>query len=403
MKKQVSVLAILAMLSVVGSAQAFDWFGGRLSIGGAYGRAKPELPYKYKDAYQDGEAWSVNAKYFINNDVSVVLSYADLEPYARGNRQDFYRFRPIVGSVRYNIFHHLPITPYITAGAGYSTNKREAPGTIAQKWSDLTLQGGVGFEFFLTEGMSIGAEALYHDFVRPGSVPLGVASLMGTANIYFGPGPSAKRDREEADKQKAESERASAEANAAKAAALAAQQQTLQAQQAAAQAQQGQQAAQAQVMQATTTAANAQEEAAAAKAKLEQMQNQSHQAQAELNAIKDMISRKDLNPIEFKTGSADLLVTSNATLDKVASVIKKYPDLKMRVEGHTDNVGAEEYNQQLSQKRADAVKNYLTGQGGLSSSQVTSVGMGKGGPIADNGSSAGRAKNRRVEFLTYIQ
>ena len=75
----------------------------------------------------------------------------------------------------------------------------------------------------------------------------------------------------------------------------------------------------------------------------------------------------------------------------------------MRIEGHTDNVGGDEYNQQLSQKRADAVKDYLVNQAGVSGAQVTSVGMGKGGPVADNGTPEGRAQNRRVEFITYIQ
>src|SRR6185312_8993816 len=96
------------------NAQAFDWFGGRLSIGGGFGRAKPKLPYSYQDRYQDGDMWTAHMKYFINNDFSVVASYADLEPYRRGDKGDNFRFRPIVGSLRYNFFHHLPFTPYIT-------------------------------------------------------------------------------------------------------------------------------------------------------------------------------------------------------------------------------------------------------------------------------------------------
>src|SRR5665213_2308126 len=113
-------LSLLLVVLLAGSAHAFDWFGGRLSIGGGYGRVKPKLPYSFQDSYQDGEAWSGHIQYFLNNDVSVLASYADLEPYARGNKADQFRFRPIVGSLRYNIFHHLPFTPYLTAGAGYS-------------------------------------------------------------------------------------------------------------------------------------------------------------------------------------------------------------------------------------------------------------------------------------------
>ena len=61
--------------------------------------------------------WTANMKYFLNNDFSVVASYADLEPYRRENKQDYYRFRPLVASLRYNLFHHLPVTPYLTAGS----------------------------------------------------------------------------------------------------------------------------------------------------------------------------------------------------------------------------------------------------------------------------------------------
>lgn len=381
--KLLLVAGIIGLLGV-GNAHAFDWFDGRLSIGGGYGRVKPELPYDFKDSYQDGPMWTANMKYFINNDVSIVASYADLEPYARGDSQDFYRFRPIVASIRYNIFHHLPITPYLTAGAGYSFNEREAPGIVAQQWSEATLQGGVGFEFFITEGTSLGVEALYHNFIgQAGIEPYRMASLIGTANIYFGPGPSQKRAEEALKQEQAAAAQAQADAEAAKQQALA--------------------AAQMQVQQASATATSAQQEAALANQKLQQLQAQNQQAQAELDNIKQMIARKDISPITFKSGSADLLAVSNPTLDKVAQIIKKYPDLKVRIEGHTDNVGSDDYNQQLSQERADAVKNYLVNQAGVPAGQVTSVGMGKGGPVADNSTLEGRAQNRRVEFITYIQ
>src|SRR5258708_19029468 len=108
--------------------------------------------------------WMAHMKYFLNNDVSVVASYADLEPYKRGNKADQYRFRPVIASLRYNIFHHLPFTPYLTAGAGYTFNKHEVPGLATTKWNCFAYQAGLGLEFFITEGTSFGAEALYHSF-----------------------------------------------------------------------------------------------------------------------------------------------------------------------------------------------------------------------------------------------
>ena len=134
----------------------------------------------------------------------------------------------------------------------------------------------------------------------------------------------------------------------------------------------------------------------------QELQAQAKQAQAELDNIKQMVARKDIEPITFKTGSAELLISSNKTLDQVAAAVKKYPNLKLRVEGHTDNVGGDAFNVKLSQQRADAVKNYLVGQQ-IPADQVTAVGVGKADPVASNNTAEGRAQNRRVEFITYIQ
>lgn len=376
-------LVLVMLTSLVGSVNAFDWFDGRLSIGGGYGRAKPKLPNAFQDTYQDGAMWTGNIKYFLNNDFSVVASYADLEPYARGNNQDFYRFRPLVGSLRYNLFHHLPISPYLTAGAGYAWNEREAPGIVAQTWNAFTFQAGIGFEFFITEGTSLGAEALYHNFVgQSGIEPYRLASLVGTASIYFGPGPSQRRTQEALKRQQEETQKAQAEANA-----LAQQNQAQQAQSAQQQAQ------------AAAAAAAAQAEA---QRKADELKNQVAQAQSEIDQIKAMVARKDISPINFQTGSAELLVDSHGTLDKVADTAKKYPNLKLRVEGHTDSTGSAALNQTLSQKRADAVRDYLVNSAGVSADQITAVGFGQTRPIASNDTAEGRAKNRRVEFVFFL-
>src|SRR5436190_49211 len=139
MKRLFTSLMLVSLL-VVGNAQAFDWFGGRLSIGGGYGRAKPKLPYSYQDSDEDGQMWTAHVKYFVNDLVSVVASYADLQPHNRTNGLPIH-FRPVIGSVRLNVFHHLPFTPYLTAGAGVSMNKREFFNAPANKWTKLAMQG----------------------------------------------------------------------------------------------------------------------------------------------------------------------------------------------------------------------------------------------------------------------
>jgi OOP family OmpA-OmpF porin len=82
-------------------------------------------------------------------------------------------------------------------------------------------------------------------------------------------------------------------------------------------------------------------------------------------------------------------------LDDVADGLKKHPRLKVELQGHTDSKGPDAYNLTLSQKRADAVRNYLL-KDGVPSTQITAKGYGEGQPIADNSTEDGRAKNRRV-------
>jgi OOP family OmpA-OmpF porin len=79
----------------------------------------------------------------------------------------------------------------------------------------------------------------------------------------------------------------------------------------------------------------------------------------------------------------------------VAADLKKYPRLKIEVQGHTDSVGADAYNLDLSQRRAAEVRNYLMGQG-VAAAQLTAKGYGETQPIAENTNAAGRQQNRRV-------
>jgi outer membrane protein OmpA-like peptidoglycan-associated protein len=85
-------------------------------------------------------------------------------------------------------------------------------------------------------------------------------------------------------------------------------------------------------------------------------------------------------------------------LARVSGIVLAYPDLKLEIEGHTDSVGTEEYNQTLSEKRAATVRDYLVGSG-VSIDNVTARGLGKSDPVADNSSAAGRKLNRRVEMI----
>ena len=83
----------------------------------------------------------------------------------------------------------------------------------------------------------------------------------------------------------------------------------------------------------------------------------------------------------------------------MAETAKKYPRLKLRIEGHTDSTGSDETNKTLSQQRADAVKNYLVSQDGLAAEQISAIGFGESHPVASNETADGRSQNRRVEFI----
>ena len=102
--------------------------------------------------------------------------------------------------------------------------------------------------------------------------------------------------------------------------------------------------------------------------------------------------------ILFDTGRFNLRPGAREALAKLSGIILAHPGLKLDVEGHTDNVGGDSYNQTLSEKRAGAVRDYLTNQG-LSSDSVTAKGFGESMPISDNTTAQGRQQNRRVEIV----
>ena len=101
--------------------------------------------------------------------------------------------------------------------------------------------------------------------------------------------------------------------------------------------------------------------------------------------------------ITFDFGKATLKPQFYTALNGVAGTLREYNQTMIEVVGHTDNIGSDAYNLQLSKQRADAVAAYLQAQG-VQSVRIQTLGAGKAYPIADNGTEAGRAQNRRVEI-----
>jgi outer membrane protein OmpA-like peptidoglycan-associated protein len=196
-----------------------------------------------------------------------------------------------------------------------------------------------------------------------------------------------------------------------------AQQSQLAAQQAQMAAQQSQLAAEQEAAQrAKADAARAEAEAQAEKARQAQQQAEqaAQQAAQQANDARERL-RNQLNQVLQTTETARGLIVNMSDvlfdfnkytlksearekLAKVSGILLAYPDLKVQVEGYTDNIGSDEYNQKLSEQRADGVREYLVAQS-VSDSNVTAKGFGMADPVADNTTNQGRAKNRRVELV----
>ncbi len=106
----------------------------------------------------------------------------------------------------------------------------------------------------------------------------------------------------------------------------------------------------------------------------------------------------NMSDVLFDTGRYTLRPVAREKLAKVAGIVAGHPGLKLDVEGHTDSVGSEDYNQRLSEQRGGAVRDYLT-QAGMPAASVTTKGLGENQPVASNDTANGRQQNRRVELV----
>jgi outer membrane protein OmpA-like peptidoglycan-associated protein len=121
---------------------------------------------------------------------------------------------------------------------------------------------------------------------------------------------------------------------------------------------------------------------------------------AEIERVGEGIKITFHKGIQFAINSSELTASSKTNLTDLAKVLNKYADTNVLIEGHTDITGKRDYNQTLSEKRAASVSNYLKSIG-VTGERITNVGYGPDQPVADNGTDAGRAQNRRVEVAIF--
>ncbi|EMY12095.1 OmpA family protein [Leptospira weilii str. Ecochallenge] len=110
-----------------------------------------------------------------------------------------------------------------------------------------------------------------------------------------------------------------------------------------------------------------------------------------------------LNSVLFDYNSSQLKDEAKLELKRIASVLKKYGDREIRISGHTDNSGGDEYNRKLSRERALSVLKELRDEQGLEEKRMSYEGYGKSKPIADNSTAQGRQKNRRVDITIVME
>ena len=105
-----------------------------------------------------------------------------------------------------------------------------------------------------------------------------------------------------------------------------------------------------------------------------------------------------MSDVLFDTGSSTLKPGAREKLAKISGILLAHPGLTLQIEGHTDSVGSDDFNQQLSERRADSVRDFLASQG-VGATSMTAKGFGKTQPVASNDNAEGRQRNRRVELV----
>ncbi len=207
----------------------------------------------------------------------------------------------------------------------------------------------------------------------------------------------ATRERAEAEAARAaalaQQQAAQAEAEKARLAAERAAEEKAEAEAARADALAQQQAAQAETEKARKAAEQAEAEKAELRARLLEQLNTILQTRDTARGL--IVSMSD---VLFDTGSHTLKPGAREKLAKISGIVLAHPGLNLQIEGHTDSVGSDEYNQQLSERRAASVRDFLV-QEGVSAASVATRGFGKTQPVASNDTPEGRQRNRRVEMV----
>jgi outer membrane protein OmpA-like peptidoglycan-associated protein len=148
---------------------------------------------------------------------------------------------------------------------------------------------------------------------------------------------------------------------------------------------------------------DANQRASAANARAAQAEAMREKLRAQLNEVLQTTETPrglvvNLSDVLFDSGKYTLKPGTQVSLARIAGIFQSYPGLMIQVEGYTDSIGGDDYNQKLSENRADTTRDFLEKQG-VAQTNITAMGYGKADPVADNSTPAGRAQNRRVNLV----
>jgi outer membrane protein OmpA-like peptidoglycan-associated protein len=207
----------------------------------------------------------------------------------------------------------------------------------------------------------------------------------------------AEQNAQAAAAQRADAERAKAEADAARAQAETERQR---AEAARAQAEAERQRAEASLRDAEAEASRARDVAATSEREKAELRERLRQQLSVILETRETARGLivNLSDVLFDTAQATLKPGAREKLARVSGILVTHPDLKLEIEGHTDSVGSDPYNQGLSERRAESVRSYLVSQR-IAAQTITTAGFGESRPVATNATAAGRQQNRRVELV----
>lgn len=308
------------------------------SIGLEAGLAMPSGPAEFSQAYNDGTHVGMRVRQELTDEWAVAGSFSSQSHKSSVDSSQKLNTQPLTLVGIYSLARTPVWNPYAALGLGVSRNTRQV---FAAKdaWTKLTASLGLGLEWRLSPFNSVGVEGAYRHFTHGAKGEKDFQTLTLSAALYFYLPDSWIPEKPR-----------------------------------------------------KPLPPPAPMEAAPA------VPHEVQVAQEELNKVQQDILEQKIPPILFETGQAVILPESYETLDIVGTIVKRYPQFSLRIEGHTDNVGSDEANLVLSQARTEAVRAYIIHNFAMPPDKITAVGYGEMLPVDTNETEEGRARNRRVEF-----